>query len=213
MAGPASHPFVARVYDPIVGIADWLFLEPHRQALLSSLEGRVLDIGSGTGSMLRRVASLPPSDQPEHLIGIEPDQSMRRRIPPLGLAGGQPVRVLAGIGEHLPVRSDSIDIALCAMVLCTVEDPTAVLEELARVIRPGGELRLLEHIEASGRQGQFQRAARPVWRRVAGGCRPDRATDSRLAAHSRFMPLDERVLSVGIPPIRPFLRGRYRVCG
>jgi ubiquinone/menaquinone biosynthesis C-methylase UbiE len=59
-----------------------------------------------------------------------------------------PVRVLATMADALPLADASADAAVCAAVLCSVEDPAAALRELARVTRPGGELRFYEHVRS-----------------------------------------------------------------
>jgi ubiquinone/menaquinone biosynthesis C-methylase UbiE len=57
-----------------------------------------------------------------------------------------PIRVLAGVADHLPIEDESVDTAVASLVLCSVPDQDHALAELHRVIRPGGELRFYEHV-------------------------------------------------------------------
>jgi ubiquinone/menaquinone biosynthesis C-methylase UbiE len=95
------------------------------------------------------------------------------------------VRVLAGLADALPVADAWADAAVCAGVLCSIADPAAALRELARVIRPEGELRFYEHVPSSRpRAAALQRGldATGIWRRAMGGCHTARRTDSAILA-------------------------------
>src|SRR5918996_780731 len=87
--------------------------------------------------------------------------------------------------EGLAGRGGEVDAGVCAGVLCSVDDPAAALRELARVIRPDGELRFFEHVASSRpRAAALQRAldASGLWRRAMGGCHTARPSDTAIAA-------------------------------
>lgn len=207
MTGPPTSPVLARVYDPVMALADRFFLARYRGMLAKGVSGTVLDLGAGTGAMLpyyERESTV------ESVIALEPDPAMRRRGRARSPEVDIPVQWIEGIGEALPLADQSVDVVVCSVVLCTVDDPPTVLEEAHRVLGPGGELRVLEHVAAHGLQGRLQRTIRPLWRRFAGGCHPDRATDRLLARSDRFEAIEARTIRTGVPPIRPFHFGRYR---
>jgi SAM-dependent methyltransferase len=194
----------ARAYDPLTAPAE-RWLGPHRRYLAAGLEGRVLDVGTGTGATLPYLAS-----GPETVVGLEPDPQMRRRAAAVAGALDAPIELVGGVGERLPFRADAFDGAVLALVLCTVADPGRTLDELARVLRPGAELRFLEHVHGEGVYGGVQSLLAPLWRRAAGGCRLDRDTAARLAADERFRTVERERVGPNVPPVAPFVRGRLR---
>jgi SAM-dependent methyltransferase len=148
----------------------------HRIALLSGLEGRVVEVGCGNGL---NFAHYPPSVT--EVVAVEPDPYLRGRALAAAAACGVPIRVLEGHGEALPVDADSFDAAVVSLVLCSVPDPAATLAEISRVLRPAGQLRFYEHVaSAADPLRRIQRQAGPWWERVAGGCRPDRDTETAI---------------------------------
>lgn len=204
-----GHPLLARVYDPITEFSDRLLFSRHRAYLGRGLSGRVLDLGAGTGRMFDHVRSGDNHDRTPSLHAIEPDPHMRRRAVSRSKRLDLPVTFVDGRAEALPYRNDTFDVVLACMVFCTIADPARALDEACRVIRPGGELRVLEHVAADGWSLRFQRLARPCWSRIAGGCRPDRPTDRLLLEHPDLACTEVQRLAIGIPPARPFIRGRF----
>jgi ubiquinone/menaquinone biosynthesis C-methylase UbiE len=147
----------------------------HRRALLAAAHGRVLEIGAGTGL---NVPHYP--DGLVELILAEPDPSMHRRL--LRRDDGR-ATVVAASADRLPVADASVDTVVSTLVLCTVEDPEATLLEIRRVLRPDGQLLLIEHVRAHGRSlAAAQRLLRGPWSRFARGCRCDQRTVEILHA-------------------------------
>jgi SAM-dependent methyltransferase len=141
-------------------------------ALLSSLSGTVLEIGSGAGGNLRHYPN------GVRWIGVEPDVTNRCRALAEAARLGRRVTVLPGVAERLTLSDESVDAVVGTYVLCSVDDQTAVLRELCRVLRPGGRFVFAEHVAAPAgtwlRRGQ--RAAGAIGRLLGAGCRPDRDT-------------------------------------
>lgn len=208
MTDGIQHPLVARVYDPVIWIFDRTVIGSYRRSLISELQGRILDIGTGTGAMLTSTSSQRPDGIDRSLHALEPDPYMRSRAFERFQTRKMDVELIAGVGEQLPYKKQSFDAVIGGMILCTVSDPQETLKEIQRVLKPDGELRVLEHVAAPGIQGRFQRLLHPFWRRIAGNCHLHRetATTIRMAG---FRPIEERLLHLGIPPVRPFLYGRY----
>jgi SAM-dependent methyltransferase len=172
-----SHPCAAWVYNAITPLADRAGGSEHRALLLKSLAGRVIEIGCGQG---RNFAHYP--SPVTTVTALEPEPYLRRLA--LGAAGLARVRVevIGAEGEELPFSDASFDAGVVSLVLCSVIEPGRALSELRRVIRPGGELRVYEHVRATtAGDARLQDIADPFWRRIAGGCRCNRDTEAAIA--------------------------------
>jgi ubiquinone/menaquinone biosynthesis C-methylase UbiE len=171
-----GHRWHAAVYDRLDAIAQRGWLGDRRRLLVADAAGTVVEIGAGTGG------NLPHYRDAEDLILTEPDPAMRRRLTGrLNLARTR-VEVLAAPADALPLPDASADVVVSALVLCTVPDVPAALAEVRRVLRPGGQLRLLEHVRAEGRMGHVQDVLRPVWSVFAAGCQLNRRTLAEVEA-------------------------------
>lgn len=197
-----SHPFVAAVYDTIV--PDRLLFRPHRRYLTDDLSGRVLDVGAGTGANFPYVAD-GSDDVAYH--AIEPDPHMRRQAAEKAREVGCDVTLRDARAESLPDDDDSVDVVLASLVFCTIADPDRALEEVARVLKPGGELRFLEHVRADGWRERGQELLNPLWSRAAGGCQLTRETVERFVCHDAFAVEEIERVGVGIFPATPIVRG------
>ena len=210
-----DHPWVATLYEALTPI-EWLF-RPHREYLAADLSGRVLDLGAGTGRMFEPVLeataagdSADDNSGPVEYHAIEPDPNMRRRATRCARDIGMAVDLRDARAEALPYPDDSFDVVLSSVVFCTIQDPDAALEEVARVLRPDGEFRFFEHVRADGWRERGQNLCNPAWKRVAGGCNLNRATVERFVGHDAFDVIEVERLSMGIFPATPFVRGLLR---
>lgn len=184
------------------GVAAW------RAALLATASGDVLEIGAGTGRNLEHYrGSLT------RLVLAEPDRHMAHRLR-RRLAAGVPlaaeVEVVDAPAESLPFAPASFDVVVSTLVLCSVADQAGALEEVRRVLRPGGRLLFLEHVAAAGRPRRlrWQRRCEPVWRRLAGNCHLTRDTERAIAAAGFGLSEVSRASMRKAPPIvRPTIRG------
>jgi ubiquinone/menaquinone biosynthesis C-methylase UbiE len=106
------------------------------------------------------------------VIAIEPEPYLRRRAEHAAAAATVPIQVIAGQADRLPLADESVDHAVCSLVLCSVPDQATALAELRRVLRPGGELHFYEHVVAHNPVGrELQRAADATfWPRAFGNC-------------------------------------------
>lgn len=193
----------AELYDTLMDGADAAGLGARRDALVAGLSGDVLEIGAGTGRMFERYGA------DARVTALEPDRDLRARASAPAAAARARVTLVEGSAERLPLPDASVDAAVVCLVLCSVSSVAAVLGELRRVVKPGGELRLLEHV-CSDRlvAGLFMRAFNWLWRLVNGqGCnmhrRPlpaSRAAGFEIVEIERF-----QIFSPGIPAF-PMLR-------
>jgi ubiquinone/menaquinone biosynthesis C-methylase UbiE len=181
-----------------------LGLAQRRHALLESLQGRVIEIGGGTGANLEHY---PPGL--EELIITEPEPPMARRLRQRVHGSALPARVVQAPAEHLPFPDDSFDFAVSTLVLCTVKDPAQALSELRRVLRPGGELVFLEHVRASSpRLARWQDRLHPLWLRFGHGCNCNRPTlDAIRAAGFDVRRIEHGSLPRAPAIVRPMVMG------
>lgn len=207
MADRPHHPMFAAGYDLATAPAERLWFRPHRRTLAEGLSGRVLDLGSGTGAMFPYYAD--GGADPE-VLAVEPDPAMRRRARRRGAELDLDVAFIGGDATALGLADASVDAAVFSMVLCTVTDPAAAIDEAVRVLRPGGTVRVFEHVAADGWRRSVQGALAPAWRRVAGGCRLTRATGEALRRHPDLEVETLERIPIGVTPVRPFVRGRLR---
>ena len=193
------HPLCARLYAQQAERAEDLGLPERRRTLLAGLSGRVVEIGAGTGTNLSHYPSAV-----SEVVVVEPERYLRGRLAQAAAASPREVTVVDAAGEQLPLEDGAFDAAVSCLVLCSVADPGRALAEIRRVLRPGAELRFLEHV-ASPRPGRrrVQRAAdATVWPLVSGGCHLGRDT-TRLIADAGFTIERQAAFAFRIPPLDP----------
>ena len=165
-----GHPVFAALYDPISASMERRWMGGRRRRLLAGARGAVLEIGGGTGANLAHYRNV------DRVTIAEPDRFMRNRIGPKLEEARVPVQVSAAGAEALPYPDGSFDTVVSTLVLCTVLDQEAALDEVRRVLRPGGRLLFIEHVRAAGSAARWQDRLEPLWRRLLGGCHPNRDT-------------------------------------
>jgi SAM-dependent methyltransferase len=160
--------FNAFIYDLSLAISERRGMAARRRDLLASARGRVLELGAGTGLNLSHYPA------GVDLVVSEPDPAMRARLEKR--AAGRATVVAAG-AEELPFADGSFDTVVSTLVLCTVGDPAQALAEVRRVLAPGGQLLLIEHVRAAEpRLARRQDRLAGVWHAVAMGCRCNQPT-------------------------------------
>jgi ubiquinone/menaquinone biosynthesis C-methylase UbiE len=161
----------ARAYDRLAARDDEAGSAAFRRRLVADAVGDVLEIGTGTGRCL------PHYVAPRHVTAIEPDRHMRAIAHERARDCAAPVVVVDGDATRLAFGDGSFDTVVACWVLCTVPDPSAALAEVRRVLRPGGTLRLCEHVRSDDpRRARWQDRLAPAWRVVARGCRCNQDT-------------------------------------
>ncbi|MCC7363773.1 MAG: methyltransferase domain-containing protein [Dehalococcoidia bacterium] len=175
-----------------------------RRRVVSQLRGRVLEIGFGLGTNWEYL----PEDV--EYTGIEPDPYMLERARAHAATLGRPMQLVDARAESLPFPDASFDAVFTTLTFCTVEDVPAALAEVRRVLRPGGELHFWEHVRPGGRvTGTLTDAIAPAWRRLGGGCNPNRRTAVAFQRGGFEYTEFKRVTA---PPM-PMIFGRARVAG
>ncbi len=158
------------LYDAGMAVLERSGLGRWRAWLAKGATGRTLDLGTGTG---RNLPLYPPGVR---VVAVEPDPENLARA----RTRGPGVPLVVARAEALPFRDRAFDTVVSGLVLCSVSDPDRALAEARRVLRPGGALRLLEHVRARGIRGALQDLVQPAWTRISGGCHPNRETEAAV---------------------------------
>ncbi len=164
---------MAFFYDRLLKGSEDAGLADARREALRDARGDVLEIGAGTGLNLGAY----PREGITRLVLTEPNSAMGRHIESKRSLAPVPFDLVEAPGERLPFDDASFDTVVGTLVLCEPRDPSAVVAEVARVLKPGGHYLFLEHVR-SGDPGLARSQDRwaPVWRRVSGGCNCNRNT-------------------------------------
>ncbi|MDE2333805.1 MAG: class I SAM-dependent methyltransferase [Rhodospirillales bacterium] len=175
---------------------------PYRERVAGAAEGRVLEIGIGSGLNLAHYGAAV-----REVIGIDPSAELlaiaHRR------AAGRAVTLLEGSAETLPLADASVDTVVTTWTLCTVPDAARALAEMRRVLRPGGSLLFVEHGRSPAPAvARWQDRLDRPWGCIAGGCHLNRRIDALVAASGlRIARLEQR--PAGGPPTHSwFYEGR-----
>ena len=149
-------------------------LDADRKRILPYLCGDVLELGAGTGANFSFY-----SDQISMLLALEPEaallQMAARQRSALDAKRAGRLYLIQGDGHDLPLASSSVDAVLCCLVLCSIPDPQRALSEIYRVLKPGANLVVFEHVKSQDSITQaIQKILNPLWKPLACGCQLQR---------------------------------------
>lgn len=193
----------ARLYDRSFEATEKAGLADRRRQLVAQAQGRVLEIGAGTGLNL---AHYPASL--ERLVLTEPSAPMAAQL--RERLDREDAEVVEAPAESLPFGDGEFDTVVATLVLCTVPDPVAALDEIRRVLAPGGRLLLIEHVRSDdpGRARWQDRLETP-WRLFGNGCHCNRDTAALVEQSGfGFEHLEHGKLPKAPPIVRPLIEGR-----
>ncbi|MBA3308992.1 MAG: class I SAM-dependent methyltransferase [Nocardioidaceae bacterium] len=203
------HPVFARLYARL-SVKMEPELSAFRRRLTSGLSGQVIEIGAGNGLNF----SYYPATA-TRVVAVEPEPHLRAIAERNATRAPCRVEVIDGTAEQLAADDESFDAAVVSLLLCSVHDPPAALAEIHRVLRPGGQLRFFEHVQAES--AGLRRAQRwldaAIWPRIAGGCHTGRDTIATITGCGFILEDVERLRfpDVCLPlPTSPHVLGAAR---
>lgn len=169
-------------------------LLPFRERVIGAAEGRVLEIGVGSGMNLPFYR--PPVRE---VLALEPAQrlvSMAR-----GVTRNMPVSFLEASAEAIPLDAHCVDTVVTTWTLRSIPQGTTALAEMRRVLRPGGKLLFVEHgLAPDEGVRRWQDRLTPAWRRFTGGCHLNRPIGSMIEGAGFSI---ERIETGYMPGLKP----------
>jgi ubiquinone/menaquinone biosynthesis C-methylase UbiE len=195
---------MAVLYDPFLWLGEIAGMRRRRRTLVAQARGFVVEIGAGTGLNVAHY-----SDAVDELILTEPEPGMRRKLARRLARHGRVAQIIDAPAERLPLADSCVDTVVSTLVLCTVDDPEGALREIARILRPDGQVLFIEHVRASSPflAACQDKVLRP-WRGFAGGCVCNRPTLDLMRTVGFTVEADDGVWR-GMPAIvHPLAVGR-----
>ncbi|HYO04933.1 MAG TPA: class I SAM-dependent methyltransferase [Mycobacterium sp.] len=172
--GTVDNPFFARLWSRM-STREPESIRRLRRENLAGLSGRVLEVGAGTGTNF----AFYPSTVTE-VVAVEPEHRLAVIARQAAAKAAVPVTVSTDTVEEYQA-GEPFDAVVCSLVLCSVDDPDGVLRQLFSTLRPGGELRYLEHVASAGPRARLQRLAdATLWPRLLGNCHTHRDTERSI---------------------------------
>ena len=146
------------------------YLVPYRERIISEAEGRVLEIGIGSG------LNLPfYTPQAREILGLEPSPRLVAMAQRTARKSPRPVNFIEGSAEAIPLDAGTIDTVVTTWTLCSIPQAIQALGEMRRVLKPGGQLLFIEHgLAPEANVRKWQHRLTPVWKRIGGGCHLNR---------------------------------------
>jgi ubiquinone/menaquinone biosynthesis C-methylase UbiE len=151
-------------------------LAAYRSSVVPAADGRVLEIGIGSG------LNLPfYSCNVERFIGLDPSPKLLSMVCRNLRADMPSLELIEGSAEAIPLENDSVDTVVTTWTLCSIPGAGRALREMHRVLRPTGRLLLIEHGRAPEPNVRWwQDRLTPAWKRIGGGCHLNRAIQNLI---------------------------------
>ena len=151
-------------------------LAPWRARVIGAAEGRVLEIGAGSGLNIPLYGA-----GVSEVLALEPEEKLRRMA--AEKQAPRPVKFIEASAEQIPLDDASVDTVVTTWTLCSIPDGTSAMYEARGVLKPGGRLLFVEHGLSPDRGvRRWQNGLNPFWRRISGGCNLNRAITEIIAS-------------------------------
>ena len=150
-----------------------------RKQIVPLAEGRVLEIGIGSGLNL----SFYDPAKVTVIVGVDPSAAMQKLAQQRAAQISIPVEMIALELGQIQATDASFDSIVCTFTLCTIPDAMAALQEMRRVLKPGGKLLFSEHGLAPDLPVvRWQNRLTPLWKPFSGGCHLNRDIPALIRA-------------------------------
>lgn len=181
-------------------------LMPYRERTISASEGRVLEVGVGSG------LNLPLYDtNVDEILGLDPSPQLIEMAGRNARRASRPITFIEGSAEAIPLDSGSVDTVVTTWTLCSIPHAQTALEEMRRVLKPGGQLLFVEHGEAPEVNVRWwQDTLNPCWKRIGGGCNLNRPIGTLIETSGFHITGIDTGYSKGPKPMVYMYEGRAR---
>lgn len=150
-----------------------------RSRIVPQATGNVLEIGIGSGLNLQFYDSKKVSS----IVGVDPAAEMQALAHKRAAAISIPVEMLAVDVHGIHAETDRFDTIVMTFTLCSIHEPIPALQEMARVLKPGGRLLFCEHgLAPDASVERWQHRLTPLWKPIAGGCHLNRDIPALIEA-------------------------------
>ena len=152
-------------------------LRPYRERVAGAAEGRVLDVGVGSGLNLPFYAR-----NAQEIFGLDPSPRLLTRAQTNAQHFHNPIHLIEGSAERIPLADRSLDTIVMTWTGCSIPEVCLALDEMRRVLKIGGRLLFVEHGRApEASVARWQDRLDPFWHRLSGGCHLNRKIDDLLS--------------------------------
>lgn len=173
---PYERYVLPKMIDIACGMGDVM---KARSMIVPQARGEVLEIGIGTGLNLQ----FYDPEKVSSVVGVDPAAQMQTLGRKRAAAISIPVEMVAVDVQGIHAESNRFDTIVMTFTLCSIADPVPALEEMARVLKPGGRLLFCEHgLAPDPSVERWQHRLTPVWKPFAGGCHLNRDIPALIRA-------------------------------
>lgn len=146
-------------------------LAAYRARIIPAAQGRVLEIGIGSGLNLPYYGTTV-----EQVVGLDPSPKLLAMARAAARRAAIPLDLIENSAETIPLYNRSIDTVVTTWTMCSISDVQRALGEMRRILKPEGRLLFVEHGRSPGPGVRgWQDRLTPIWRRIGGGCHLNRA--------------------------------------